>query len=313
MKKISSTICMGIIASVLLFPVTAHSQELTEEQKKERCQNNKNRITELETQLRVNEAALSQTLTQKEIEDFKKDILFLKAKLKRENSNKIIQISKKHNFSFKACEERNKSNPNNAGYMGSTYICLSELQKIIETKIDKAKGLKPIDETIDDIINDKPPTSNSRPELINKKNEIEKQIAFHKNNIIALGCNEASAKWNGTFTDSYGSVTITSSGTSMSASFTSQGPEDNWKNVGQWTNCKVEGNTAKCDWSCSYSDNNKTGTRNGRLEVTLSGNTISGSSFEETPASAFNWKPGITDKYTKMGKGAVWPINMKRK
>ena len=96
----------------------------------------------------------------------------------------------------------------------------------------------------------------------------------------------------------------------MSASFTSQGPENNWKNVGQWSDCKVNGNSAKCNWTCSYSDNDKSGTRNGTLEVTLSGNTISGSYYEDTPS--FTWKPGV-DKYTKMQKGAVWPFNMKRK
>ena len=66
-----------ILASVLLFSVVAHSQELTEVQKKERCQNNKNRIVELETQLKVIDADFSASMTIKEMEDARNEMVFV--------------------------------------------------------------------------------------------------------------------------------------------------------------------------------------------------------------------------------------------
>ena len=81
MKKnylIVSLVQAFIIALVLLFPVTATSQELTDAQKEERCQNNTNRIAELETELRLITAELSETMEKKEIEDEKNNIVFIK-------------------------------------------------------------------------------------------------------------------------------------------------------------------------------------------------------------------------------------------
>jgi hypothetical protein len=175
------------------------------------------------------------------------------------------------------------------------FDCILTLELVMRNAIRTAKSL-------------------NRATLLSKQKDLKTQLNFHRNNLVALGCNSsiaATGNWNGTFADSYGSITISGTGSTISATFTSQGPENNWKNVGQWSECTVNGNKATCKWTCSYSDNDKTGTRKGTVEVTLNGNSISGSYREDTPS--FTWKPGIDNKYTKMQKDAVWPFNMKRR
>lgn len=49
--------------------------------------------------------------------------------------------------------------------------CVTELEKVIANKITKAKSL-------------------NRLTLLAKKNEIEKQLASHRTNLIALGCDQ---------------------------------------------------------------------------------------------------------------------------
>ena len=60
------------------------------------------------------------------------------------------------------------------GYFDSAHECISNLEKIIISKIDKAMAL-------------------NRPEMLAKKDDIEKQLAFHRNNLIALNCDQFSA------------------------------------------------------------------------------------------------------------------------
>jgi hypothetical protein len=146
-----------IIASAVLFPVTASSQDLPETQRLERCRNNKNRITELDKELAVINEDLLHAWTEKEIEDARTQMVFVKKIYaskypSNEEITEIRRIAAKYNFSFKECTD-----------------CYAKLQEIIAKKIDKAMSL-------------------NRPELLAKKNEIEKQLASHRNNLIALRC-----------------------------------------------------------------------------------------------------------------------------
>jgi hypothetical protein len=76
-----------------------------------------------------------------------------------------------------------------------------------------------------------------------------------------------------------------------------------------WKNCKVEGTTAKCDWTGVYrGDPDKTGDRHGTLTATLSGNHITGSYYEEEPT--FHWN--VPSYPSAMHKGAVWPLDAVR-
>ncbi|MBC7875166.1 MAG: hypothetical protein H7Y01_14275 [Ferruginibacter sp.] len=171
-----------IIVSVLLFSVAAHSQDLTEEQKQERCQNNKNRIVELETQLRVINAELSQTMEKKEMEDARQDMFYVRIfKVSNNNLNidplnksdlnfkRIESIGAQYNWDFEKCIYKGFREGEKPYYVPK--FCYSELEKIIAKKIDKAVSL-------------------DRPALLAKKNETEKQLAAHRNNLIALRCDQ---------------------------------------------------------------------------------------------------------------------------
>ena len=55
-----------------------HSQDLSDEQRKERCQNNKNRVAELEIQLRVVNTQLANAMTQQEIDTARSQMVFVR-------------------------------------------------------------------------------------------------------------------------------------------------------------------------------------------------------------------------------------------
>src|ERR1035437_7367003 len=98
----------------------------------------------------------------------------------------------------------------------------------------------------------------------------------------------AQTNWSGTWTDA-GSVTnISGGGNSLSASFTYKGSD--YSGSGSCSNCRVAGNTATCNWTASHNDDTKSGTRTGTLEVTLSGDMITGAYHEAAPQ--WSYKPG---------------------
>lgn len=157
-----------IISLAFLFPVTAHSQDLTAEQRQERCQNNKNRIAELEKQLASVNAELSNAWTQKEIDTARTQMFFVR-KMKRPGGKdasewaKYDKIAAQYHFDDGECQESIADAPS------KIETCITELEYIIGKKIDKA-------------------TSLNRPGLLAKQKEIEKQISNHRTNLIALGC-----------------------------------------------------------------------------------------------------------------------------
>jgi hypothetical protein len=118
--------------------------------------------------------------------------------------------------------------------------------------------------------------------------------------------------WSGTYTRQLsdgGSVVINLSGNGDSLSGTEHWTTGKIHGTNTWTNCKVSGTTAKCDWTGTYEgDPDKSGTRKGTLEVTLSGDTIAGTYYEDEPS--FSWK--VTPYPSAMRKGAVWPLQGKR-
>src|SRR5688500_7909924 len=100
-----------VFTSTLIFSLAAHSQDLTPEQKQERCQNNKNRIAELEKELKIINEELSQTMEEKEIQDAKDRIIFLK-KLKnkdhtrpfpKEETDELQRIRVRYGFNADEC------------------------------------------------------------------------------------------------------------------------------------------------------------------------------------------------------------------
>lgn len=126
------------------------------------------------------------------------------------------------------------------------------------------------------------------------------------------GTSGSSANWSGTWKNVNGTSTLTVSGNGTA--LTASEIWNNGERHGQvtWKNCKVQGNNATCDWDGTYEgDPGKSGTRHGTLSVTVNGNALTGSYYEDTP----NFVNADGTPFTgssAMHKGAVWPIDFKR-
>jgi beta-lactam-binding protein with PASTA domain len=119
------------------------------------------------------------------------------------------------------------------------------------------------------------------------------------------------AEWSGTYVEPNSTIVLSGSAAGLSASFTYEVGAA--KGSGSWTGCQVEGNTAKCNWTAAHEDETKSGTRSGTVQVTLDGNSITGSYTENEPV--FSYKPGYSaaSVVSSMHQGATWPINATRK
>lgn len=120
-------------------------------------------------------------------------------------------------------------------------------------------------------------------------------------------------KWDGVFTESPWTFTLTSNGSTLSGTFEYKDSEA--KDDGKLVNCKVNGNTVTGDWTAEHDDTHKTGKRKGTFTATLSGNTLSGQLLEDTPPEKWKWKPSYNggEYQSKMVKGAVWAFSVTRK
>ena len=278
MKKIC------IIWLLILFAFSFKStqaQDMSEAQRKERCENNKNRIAELETELRIIYADLSQTMEKKEIVDAKGKINYLeKMRYKhfdRDRSGlgdigkdewiKIERIAAQYNFNFKDCEKRRPKTL-------EVPMCLMDLSDLIEKKIKKAVSMQ-----------------NLRPALIKKRHENEKLLASHKNNLIVLRCNEATitpdfnySRLSGTWQSDWGPVDLNVSPNSVTGSWKQSGT-----GTGQITGGSFDGKTKKLSFKYSQAWNKKTGKVNLTLSETNAGYVLNGSWGHDDGSNSGNW------------------------
>lgn len=283
-----------------LLPFFVKGQDLSEAQKKERCQNNKNRITELEVQLRITDEELSQSMEAKEMETARSRMLevknFKNLAYKDKNSanwnDRLIRVGRiaaQYDFELEDCIEEAKL------YSTSPRgVCFAALEIKIAKKINKAVTL-------------------NRPALLAKKKEIETQLSAHRNKLIELGCDQSSgtqAIWSGTFTNSLMKLTLSGNAGAVTATY-SWGPADNAsKGNGTWT-LKPDGNTtAKGTWTESFEDNDKTSQRSGSITVILNGNSLTYNLIEDEPKHS--WKPGKEPYPSKMRKDAPWSGTLTR-
>jgi len=125
------------------------------------------------------------------------------------------------------------------------------------------------------------------------------------------------ANWNGTWQwhpsgNITMTVTISGNNDSLSASYQWTDRGLGTRGTGSWA-CTVTGtgNTAVCTFTENYADGDKTGLRKGTVDLTLSGDTIAGT-VEDGETPRWNWKPGVAQYTSKIGKGARWPLTLKR-
>jgi hypothetical protein len=232
MKKIFKLFA-ALIFLVLICLSQPVKAQLSDAERLERCQNNKNRIVELETQLRVIDAELSQAMSPKEIEDARTEMVYVKwiknaPNLVPENLNKFDRIVAHYNFNFDRCAKKQTLD------MQPLTPCITALEEIIAQKIDKAVSL-------------------NRPALLAKKNETEKQLAFHRNNLLKWGCDalttpDISGSWTSNIDVSY-SISQTQS------AFTWEAPKLHSKGEGT-----VTGNSISVTWTGDWGPGSATGT-----------------------------------------------------
>jgi len=147
---------------------TKPGKDPTEDQGLDRCQNNKERIAELEKQARVVNADLSFAWTKKEIQEAKNKMAFVKTwseqrQLLATERSQLDEICKEYEFNYDDCT-----------WKMSQQNCLGSLERTIGEKIDRAKSL-------------------DRAALLAKQKDLEAQISKHRNNLIALGCDGKTA------------------------------------------------------------------------------------------------------------------------
>lgn len=164
---------LSMFSLLFLFSFKVAAQDLTEAQRIERCQNNKNRLAELEVQLKAVNTEISQTWTKQEVENARDKMIFVKKSttLKKppiegtDDYIRLMAIAEEYDLNY-------------FGYKNCLHVgeisfkdCLKRLEILITKKIDKVLS-----------------APSKKAELVVKKNEIEKQMSKHRTNLIALGC-----------------------------------------------------------------------------------------------------------------------------
>lgn len=145
-------------------------------------------------------------------------------------------------------------------------------------------------------------------DLMTGKDNPERQF------LVYIKKQSGAANWAGTYegNTSWGVLRIVISGLDNGISATTAHIKTSgYTDKGQWFDCKVEGNKLKCKWTEKFEDGDKSASRNGTVEVTLQGNVLSGTSFENEPS--FSWKPNISPYQSGMRAGAAWPLTITKK
>ena len=243
----------------LLLSFNASAQDLTAEQRLERCQNNKNRLAELEKQSAIVSAELRKIPEKKEIDEARDYMIFIK-RLKTQNINDLRALTEKENLLYKKILIQFKLNLRECYDLNRYFLsCIYELYNTITQNIDKGSALL-----------------EQRPDLLDQKKDIDKQIAFHRNNISALGCDRASGNTpniTGTWKGLNWVYEITLNGTAFSWKITNDAAynESAKGNI-------LDGNKIKATWT------NKNGT------ATATGDIITDSNGK---AIQINWSNGV--------------------
>ena len=172
---------LSMLSLLFLFSFSVIAQDLTEAQKQERCENNKKRLTELEGQLRAVKADLSKSMSEEEMDDTrdKRDFVIKVSKVffkktaaaNKVNWKRINVIGAEYNFRFNDCINDTRND---------VLFCLQLLENLIRDKIDMAGSV-------------------NRGEMLTQKADVEKQIASHRTNLIALGCDKINKNSNEEF------------------------------------------------------------------------------------------------------------------
>lgn len=312
MNKSQNRVLLLALAFVLLInaPTPAGAQDLSEGQRQERCENNKRYIADYESQISVVLVDLALTAPD-HIARAKTQMGFLRSLKNRKSSDQekaiedeaVMEIASEYGFDLRRCQlDIYRDEPDKHRFT-VFYDCVDKLANKLADNLRFAESLVP-----------------RRGELRQKLAGLERQKAIHQNNLIVFRCDDAATttstggKWAGTWVRNDGVETVTISGGSggIQGAFSYEGV--GYNGSGQWSNCRMTGNTANCKWSGSHNDNTKSGGRSGTLKMALNGDTLSGE-YEEGENPNWSWKDGYGPHNVNsvMVKGAVFRVSYTRK
>jgi hypothetical protein len=293
---------LAVLTFLLLFsPSTTRAQDLTEAQRQERCENNRARLPELEKQAQTLQTEVSYTAASEVrarnglalfnralVDPQARESLFRQDWLRSPRARELT--AEKYDLEWKDEYDDNT-------------VFLRDLRDASIRQVERVKYVL-----------------THRAEIQQQQAALNRQIASHRNNLVALKCDEPGGgeggdqDWSGTWTrsDSVETINIEGGSGSISATFQYQGGD--FRGNGQWSNCQLTGSTVTCDFSATHDDSTKSGSRKGTVEMTLSGNTMSGH-YREGENPKWSWKPGYGphNVNSSMVEGAVFNVSYTRK
>jgi hypothetical protein len=171
-----------LVMLCLLFSSHASGQGLTDEERQERCKTTRNRVAELEKQSAITMAELRKIPSAKEIEDARGHMVFVRklANNRQAHSWHDLNLSQSDLAKLTRIDHAYHGGCTSDFYQDMAYSdvrdCFGKLHVTIGKKIDKDKVLL-----------------SQKPTLLKRKAELEKQMAYHRNNLVSLGCDHASS------------------------------------------------------------------------------------------------------------------------
>jgi hypothetical protein len=300
MTKLHRVASMLAVLNLLLLPSPSimRAQDLSDAERQERCENNKARLPELEKQAQTLQKEVSYT-AQSEVRVRNGLALFNKALVDPQTRESLfrqewLRTPRDRERTVEAYDLEWKDEYENAS------VLLRALRDASIRQVERVKYVL-----------------THKAEIRQQQTALDRQIASHRNNLVVLKCDGLGGDdqdWSGTWTRSDGveTINITGGGASISATFQYQGGD--FSGNGQWSNCRLTGSTVTCDFSANHDDSTKSGERKGTVEMTLSGNTMSGR-YLEGQNPKWSWKPGYGphNVNSSMVEGAVFNVSYTRK
>jgi hypothetical protein len=195
----------------LISPVNAIGQDLSEAQRRERCENNRRYLEDYDRQLDAIEARLNLTMSEEELARARANFNFAWNILQYgRNENPAVreeQVAKLQEISTLYEFDEQKDCPQ--GFKTYYYDCMTRLTDVIRRRIKTAEQ-----------------ANSQRDELYEKRKQLQRQRAVHQSRLDELGCGQGSEPqksgcqgFAGAWKTTFGTMTFERSGNQITASY----------------------------------------------------------------------------------------------
>jgi hypothetical protein len=205
-------LAFGTVACLFLIsPVYAIGQDLSEAQRRERCENNRKYLADYDRQLDEVEAKLNLTMTDEELARAKANFDFASNILQwGRNENPTVreeQVAKLEELSTLYEFDEKKYCPQ--GFKIYYFDCMTRLTDVIRRRIETAKQ-----------------ANSQRDALYEKRKQLQTQRAVHQSRLDQLGCGQESEPpksgcqgFAGAWKTTFGTMTFERSGNQITSSY----------------------------------------------------------------------------------------------